>query len=496
MAVVIDLIGFGVVFPILPVYARRFHASSATATGLVAAFAAASFVFSPLWGRVSDRVGRKPILLLSLAGTCVGSLITGVAGGVAVLYVGRVVDGISGASVSVAQAAVSDVAAPEQRARLFGLLGAAFGLGFVAGPAIGAVAALVGPRVPFYIAGALAGINAVVAARRLPETNPVAHGAEERPAAGRLAGGDPTTEAGAGRPGGDAARVAGAGRPGAAAGRVAGAGPQGGAAGRVAGAGRPGGAAARVAGAGRPGAAAGRVAGAGRLGAAAGRVAGAGRPADAEVPSVGAGAAFESPEATVRNPWAALAGGRGVGPLIGVAFGTLLAFSAFEATFALFGQRRLGFGIGSSAAVFAVIGLAIVAVQGALVHPVVSRIGEVATLRAGLTLDGIGLVVAAFARSWLALAPALLALTVGQGLVQTTMSSALAGRADPRRRGEVLGAQQSAGGLARVAGPLLGGVLFQRLGPGAPYIAGAGVLAVVLLLFQVARVPQPSGILD
>ncbi len=147
-----------------------------------------------------------------------------------------------------------------------------------------------------------------------------------------------------------------------------------------------------------------------------------------------------------------------MGPLIGVAFGALLAFSAFEATFALFGQRRLGFGIGSSAAVFAVIGLVIVAVQGGLVHPVVHRFGELATLRAGLA-HGRSSVWCSWrsCRSWVALVPALLALTVGQGLVQTTMSSALAGRADPARRGEVLGAQQSAGGLARVVGPLLWG---------------------------------------
>src|ERR1700704_3607749 len=117
MAIAVDLIGFGMVFPILPIYARRFHVSSATATGLVAAFAAASFVFSPIWGRVSDRVGRKPILILSLAGTAVGSLITGIAGGIVLLYVGRVVDGISGASISVAQASVGDVATPDQRAR-------------------------------------------------------------------------------------------------------------------------------------------------------------------------------------------------------------------------------------------------------------------------------------------------------------------------------------------------------------------------------------------
>jgi MFS transporter, DHA1 family, tetracycline resistance protein len=125
-------------------------------------------------------------------------------------------------------------------------------------------------------------------------------------------------------------------------------------------------------------------------------------------------------------------------------------------------------------------------VQGGLVHPVVMRLGEMGTLRAGLLAEVAGLLGLAFVHSWGALVPALLALTVGQGLVQTTMSSALAGRAPPQRRGAVLGAQQSAGGLARVLGPILGGVLFERVGPGSPYVAGAAVVGICLLLLQPA----------
>src|SRR5207237_3403142 len=98
--------------------------------------------------------------------------LTGVAGSLALLFLGRVVDGISGASVSVAHASVADVADQAERPRLFGLLGAAFGVGFVAGPAIGALAALGDARLPFLVAAAVAGANALVAVRRLPETNP------------------------------------------------------------------------------------------------------------------------------------------------------------------------------------------------------------------------------------------------------------------------------------------------------------------------------------
>jgi MFS transporter, DHA1 family, tetracycline resistance protein len=372
VCVALDLVGFGIVFPILPVYAKRFHVSSATATGLVAAFALASFVFSPVWGRLSDRVGRKPILLMSLAGTALGSLVTGLAGGIALLYVGRIVDGVSGASVSVAQASVSDVATPEQRPRLFGLLGAAFGVGFVAGPALGALAALAGPRVPFLVAAALSGVNAVVAFRVLPETH---------------------------------------------------------------------------------------------------------RPGSSES----------------HRPLRVWSGAKGFGPLIGVTGCAMLAFSAFEATFALFGQKRLGFDVGSSAAVFAVIGLVIVIVQTGVVHPVVTRLGELGTLRAGLAVDAAGLVALAFARGWLTVVPALMALTVGQGLVQTTMSSALAGRADRRRRGELLGVQQSAGGLARVVGPIAGGFLFERLGVGSPYVVGAGLMVLAALLLGTASLQPVQG---
>ena len=398
----------GAVEAILPIYAKRFHASPATATGLVAAFAASTFIFSPIWGRISDRVGRKPILVLSLVGTAIGSVITGLAGGIGVLYLGRVLDGISGASVSVAQAAVSDVAAAEDRSRLFGLLGAAFGIGFVAGPALGALAALAGPRVPFYLAAVLAGVNALAAVRRLPETH--------RPRRSPAASPGPSTASA----GGDHHRLADL---------------------------------VEATEGGEPG-----------------------LLADL--------AETSAPPTRVRNPWAALAGARGVAQLIGVAFGALLAFSAFEATFALFGQRRFGLNIGSSAAVFAGIGLVIVVVQGAAVHPIVSRLGELGTLRAGLVANAAGLLGLGFVHSWWALVVAMLALTVGQGLVQTTMSSALAGRADPARRGEVLGAQQSAGGLARILGPLAGGVLFQRVGVGAPYVAGAAVTVVALLLLN------------
>ena len=170
--VALDLVGFGIVVPILGRYAERYGASGLQVGLMFATFSVAQMIFAPVLGRISDRVGRKPVIIFSLVGTAVGSVVTGAAGALWVLFLGRAIDGASGASVAVAQGAIADIAPPDQRAKLIGMLGAAFGVGFVVGPALGGLAALGGPHVPFYVAGALAGINAVAAYFRLPETKP------------------------------------------------------------------------------------------------------------------------------------------------------------------------------------------------------------------------------------------------------------------------------------------------------------------------------------
>ena len=174
--VALDLVGFGIVAPILGRYAERFGAGGLQVGLMFASFSLAQMVFAPVLGRLSDRVGRKPVIVVSLVGTAIGSFVTGAAGAMWVLFLGRIIDGASGASVAVAQGAVADIAPPERRAQLMGMLGAAFGVGFVVGPALGGLAALGGPHVPFFVAGAIAAVNAVVAVVRLPETKRVAAG--------------------------------------------------------------------------------------------------------------------------------------------------------------------------------------------------------------------------------------------------------------------------------------------------------------------------------
>jgi len=168
--VALDLVGFGMVAPILGIYAKRFHAGGLAVGLLFAAFSLAQFICAPLLGRLSDRIGRKPVILISLFGTAIGSVVTGAANALWLLFLGRIIDGASGASVSVAQGAVTDVAEPKDRPHLLGMLGAAFGVGFVVGPALGGLASIVGTRVPFFLAGGIAFVNALVAIKRLPET--------------------------------------------------------------------------------------------------------------------------------------------------------------------------------------------------------------------------------------------------------------------------------------------------------------------------------------
>jgi MFS transporter, DHA1 family, tetracycline resistance protein len=168
--VVIDLVGFGIVLPILPLWAEEFGASPTQIGLITASYAVAQLLFAPLWGRLSDRYGRRPVILVSLAGSALAALLIGLAGTLLLLWVARVLQGVAGASYAAAQAYVADVTTARERARGMGLIGAAFGLGFILGPAIGAVFSAVDARLPFFVAAGLAALNLAIAWRRLPES--------------------------------------------------------------------------------------------------------------------------------------------------------------------------------------------------------------------------------------------------------------------------------------------------------------------------------------
>jgi DHA1 family tetracycline resistance protein-like MFS transporter len=170
LTVFVDLLGFGIVLPLLPYYARQFHASGITAGALIAVYSAMQFVFAPLWGRWSDRIGRRPVILISLAGSTISYLLFALANGLGMLFISRLFAGVAGANISVAQAFIADSTSEKDRARGMGLIGAAFGLGFVFGPAIGGLLAHYGHAAPGFAATAICGINFLVAGWRLPES--------------------------------------------------------------------------------------------------------------------------------------------------------------------------------------------------------------------------------------------------------------------------------------------------------------------------------------
>jgi DHA1 family tetracycline resistance protein-like MFS transporter len=187
ITVFIDLIGFGIVIPVLPFYAEgtKFGATPSQIGLLFASYSVLQLVFSPVLGRLSDKYGRRPVLLFSLLGTSLGFLILGFATTLWMLFIGRIIDGISGGNISTAQAYIADVTTEKDRAKGMGLIGAAFGLGFVFGPAMGGILSRWGISVPFLFAGGLALANAVLLYFALPETVTPDHPARASAVAGR-----------------------------------------------------------------------------------------------------------------------------------------------------------------------------------------------------------------------------------------------------------------------------------------------------------------------
>ena len=137
LIVFIDLLGFSLILPLLPYYAADFGADGIVTGLLVASYAAAQLISAPLLGRVSDRFGRRPVLLISVFGNMLGFVLLGLAGNLVMLFAARILAGLTGGNISVAQAYITDVTDEKNRARGLGMIGAAFGLGFIIGPAVG-----------------------------------------------------------------------------------------------------------------------------------------------------------------------------------------------------------------------------------------------------------------------------------------------------------------------------------------------------------------------
>jgi multidrug resistance protein len=170
LTIFVNLVGFGIIIPLLPFYAERFGASPLVIGLLFGIYSLCQLVASPALGDLSDRYGRRPVLIFSLLGTVISFVMLALAQTVVMLFLARIVDGLSGGNISTARAYVADITEPKDRARAYGLIGAAFGLGFIFGPALSGVLARISYTAPIWAAAGLTLVATAMAWFWLPET--------------------------------------------------------------------------------------------------------------------------------------------------------------------------------------------------------------------------------------------------------------------------------------------------------------------------------------
>jgi len=379
-----DLLGFGIVIPFLPMYATRLGVGAGAIGLILSAYSIMQFIFAPVLGRLSDRMGRRPIIMLGLLGSSASYLIYGFTDSFAGLLISRAVHGACAATISTAQAYVADTTEESKRAHAMGMIGAAFGLGFVLGPAVGGLLGAVSLRTPVLFAAALTFINFIFAAVWLPESHHPEALAQD---------------------------------------------------------------------------------------AAASAVPGAGVRARSRD---GSRWSFGLPRRLRRH--------RALAPLFVVAFLLTFAIAALEATFALTVPAVYGYAAAGVGGLLAFAGLVQAIAQGYLVGKLVPRVGEAALAVAGAGALAIGLAPFGSWSSHGALYGMLILIASGYGLGTTAVATLISRRTGRELQGEALGLNQSVLSLARVIGPIAGGMVYQAMGPAAPYLGGAAVAALAMVL--------------
>lgn len=377
LIVLIDLLGFSLVMPLLGFLGERFKLDGWQVGLIFAAFPICQLVAGPILGRLSDRYGRRPVLVFSQAGTAISFVILGLARDFPTLLFGRMLDGFSGGNIMVAQAYVADVTKPEDRARGMGMIGMAFGLGFVIGPLVGGllVDLPVSPEwslsVPFLAAAAFSAVALILVIARLPESLPPGSVPKSR------------------------ARVL---------------------------------------------------------------------------------------------SWRGLADVfrlEGVGALTLLAFLSILAWAAFEGTFAVYLQRRMGWTTRDAAYAFAAAGLVSAIVQGGLIRSLVPRFGEVRLILVGGVMAGMGFVIAATlsGESSIPLVVAIVLSAAGSGLLAPSIAGLVSRVTPSSEQGAVFGTLASIQTLARIVSYLLCNVLLDRVSPSAPYWFAAAMYGLMLAVW-------------
>lgn len=375
----LDLLGIGILVPVIPFLVRRFDSDALTVGLLALSFSAAQFLAAPILGVLSDRYGRRPVLLLSLLGSAFGYFLFGWAGALWIMFIARIIDGFTGGNISAAQAYIADISPPQDRAKNFGLVGAAFGLGFIIGPAMGGVLAKISLAAPAYVAGVLCLLATAFGYFRLPESLAPEH-RTVRPL----------------------------------------------------------------------------------------------MPADLNPLSHGL-------KALQRNDlW----------PILLAFFFINFAFSGLQTNFAVYTADKLGMGPEGNAAVFAYIGVIAVIMQAVIVRRL-SRIYPDRNLAAvGIAFMSCGFLATAWAHDTFTLYLACTLTPIGSGLTTPTLTSLLSKLVTSREQGWALGASQSAASLARIAGPVWAGLVYDHISQGAPYWTGAIWMALTLGVVLLAIRPE------
>jgi MFS family permease len=381
----IDMIGFAMVFPLLPFYALKLHAQPQTIGLIIAAFSGAQLISAPVWGRVSDRYGRRPALLIGLTASAIAFLVFGFANSVWLLLVSRLVQGAGGGTTGVTQAYVADTVPPEDRARSLGWLSAGTNLGTMIGPVIGSFASHWGQEAPGVLAASLCVLNVIFAWKWLPESRKAsAAGTRRKPV-------------------------------------------------------------------------------------------------------------WHSAWMVIRHP-------KGQVPRLTLIYAAaMLANAGMTSVLALYLGAEFGVTETTIGYVFLYVGIFSVAMRSAFIGPIVDRIGELRTMRAGAATLIIGLLAYPAARSLWGLAFIIPLVPIGLALLFPATTALMSRASEKSEFGTTMGTAQTFAGTARVIAPIFSTNLFQRMGHGSPFLFSAAVVGLVSLLsFQVGTVPaaEPVHVID
>jgi MFS family permease len=388
----VDMIGFAMVFPLLPFYALRLEAQEWMIGWMIASFSIAQLASAPLWGRLSDRYGRRGAILFGLAMSAVAFVVFGLAANLWMLFLSRAVQGFGGGTTGVLQAYVSDVTQPRDRAKALGWLSASTAAGVMIGPGIGSLAFNLGPAAPGLIAAALCLVNIAFAARWLPESRP------------RAARGDGVLD-----------------------------------------------------------------------------------PATQETIRPVRAVVFDF----VRSP-------RGdVARLVWIYAVGMLGFMSMTAVLALYLEHNFGITERTIGVFFIYVGALGVVMRALVLGRLVDALGETRVMRIGALLLTIGLLAIPLPRGVISLGVVISLIPIGTACLFPAVTALVTHRIRDDERGQILGVQQTFGGVARVVAPIWATAAFQGLGVAVPfYIAGLVVGVVTLLAFRVRPVAVAEAIAD